>query len=161
MIILPWAAKSFALSKEECGREICREPDTVTQFTVVSRAGQTAGRLNCYEDGVAFSQREETPMDEVMFSEQTTDLLLIVERLSTQDQRRLVRLVSLLASASSELRDQTQRRLRELIARVPETHAECLDEIDEIIARVEHRLELELLLASKPQASPHVADGRF
>ncbi len=96
-----------------------------------------------------------------MLSEQTADLLLIVERLSTQDQRRLARLVSLLANASSELRDHTQRRLRELIARVPETHAECLDEIDEIIARVEHRLELELLLASSRRPSQRIADVRY
>ena len=100
-------------------------------------------------------------MDHVIFSEQTADLLLIVERLSTQDQRRLARLVSLLASASDELRDQAQRRLRELIARVPETHAECLDEIDEIIAGVEQRLELELLPTASPASAQRLADGRY
>jgi len=98
-------------------------------------------------------------MNHVIFSEETVDLLLIVERLSTQDQRRLVRLVSLLAGASDELREQTQRLLRELIARVPETHAECLHEIDEIIARVEHRLELELLVTASPEPSQRIADG--
>ena len=98
-------------------------------------------------------------MDQVIFSEKTADLLLIVERLSTQDQRRLARLVSLLASAPDELRDQAQRRLRELIAHVPETHSECLDEIDEIIAGVEHRLELELLLASSAERSQRIAEG--
>ena len=98
-------------------------------------------------------------MDQVIFSEKTADLLLIVERLSTQDQRRLARLVSLLASAPDELRDQAQRRLRELIAHVPETHSECLDEIDEIIAGVEHRLELELLLVSSAELSQRVANG--
>ena len=98
-------------------------------------------------------------MDQVIFSEKTADLLLIVERLSTQDQRRLARLVSLLASAPDELRDQAQRRLRELIAHVPETHSECLDEIDEIIAGVEHRLEVELLLASSSERSQRIANG--
>lgn len=98
-------------------------------------------------------------MNQIIFSEKTADLLLIVERLSTQDQRRLARLVSLLASASDELRDQAQRRLRELIAHVPETHSECLDEIDEIIAGVEQRLELELALTSNPERSQPVANG--
>ena len=98
-------------------------------------------------------------MDQVIFSEKTADLLLIVERLSTQDQRRLARLVSLLASAPDELRDQAHRRLRELIAHVPETHSECLDEIDEIIAGVEHRLELEVLLPSSAERSRRIANG--
>ncbi|NNC65175.1 MAG: hypothetical protein HKN84_10350 [Gammaproteobacteria bacterium] len=98
-------------------------------------------------------------MDQVICSDKTADLLLIVERLSTQDQRRLARLVSLLAGASDELRDQAQQRLRELISRVPETHAECLDEIDEIIGGVEHRLGLELLLTSGPETSQHLPDG--
>ena len=98
-------------------------------------------------------------MNQVIFSEKTADLLLIVERLSTQDQRRLARLVSLLAGASDELRDQAQQRLRELIAHVPETHAECLDEIDEIIAGVEHRLELELVVTSGRDDAPRLADG--
>lgn len=98
-------------------------------------------------------------MDQAIFSEKTADLLLIVERLSTQDQRRLARLVSLLASAPDELRDQAQRRLRSLIAHVPETHSECLNEIDEIIAGVEHRLEIELLLTSSTERSERIATG--
>ncbi len=100
-----------------------------------------------------------TPMDQVTFSEKTVDLLLIVERLSTQDQRRLARLVSLLASASDDLRDRAQRRVRRLIASVPETHAECLDEIDEIIARIEHLLEVELLLTSGSERSQRIANA--
>ena len=89
-------------------------------------------------------------MDQLIISEVTADLLVTVERLSTQDQRRIVRLIHLLAEAPDALREHAQRTLRELIAREPETRADCLGEIDLIIARVESWLEPETLLASEP-----------
>jgi hypothetical protein len=97
-------------------------------------------------------------MDHLFVSEETADLLVIVERLSTQDQRRIVRLIHLLAQAPDALRQQAQRMLRDLIAREPETRADCLGEIDRIIARVEYTLELETLTTSPPGGPRAVAD---
>jgi len=98
-------------------------------------------------------------MDHLIFSDEAADLLLAVERLSTQDQRRIVRLIGLLAQASDELREQTQDILRRLIAREPETQAECLRRVDEIIARVELQLEIELRFTSSAERAKELGDG--
>ena len=87
-------------------------------------------------------------MNTTPFSEEATRLMMAVEQLSMQDQRRIVRLIRLLARASDELCEQAQDMLRRLIAAAPEIHADCLSDIDEIIERVEQQLEIELHLAA-------------
>jgi len=99
-------------------------------------------------------------MNHLFVSEETADLLVIVERLSTQDQHRIVRLIHLLAQSPDAVREQAQRMLRELIASEPETRADCLAEIDRVIARVERTLELDALVdtgAEGPRAAAHRA----
>lgn len=73
--------------------------------------------------------------------EDSVDLLLVVERLSTRDQRRIVRLIDLLCLAPDDLRRETQSRLKDLIARQAQTHSECLAIIDEIIETTVRELE--------------------
>ena len=98
-------------------------------------------------------------MDHLIFSDEAADLFLAVERLSTQDQRRIVSLIGLLAQASDELREHAQGMLRQLIAREPETRDDCLSHIDEIIARVERQLEIELLFPAGADRSKALTDN--
>jgi hypothetical protein len=90
-------------------------------------------------------------MNNIHFSAEATDLLLVVERLATQDQHRIVRLIDLLSEAPDDLREQTQGMLRALIAREPETHSECLSGMDAIIAHAEHKLEHATVITPKPE----------
>jgi hypothetical protein len=76
----------------------------------------------------------------------SADLMLVVDRLSTQDQARIIRLITLLGIAPSWLRDRTQRMLRDLIAREPLMQTDCLARIDAIITRAERELEQNLSL---------------
>jgi len=90
-------------------------------------------------------------MNNIHFSDEATELMLVVERLATQDQSRIVRLIDLLSEAPDDLREQTQRMLRALMAREPETHAECLNGMDAIIAHAEHKLEHATVIARNPE----------
>ena len=92
-------------------------------------------------------------------SDYSADLVLVVDRLSTQDQARIIRLITLLGIAPAWLRDRTQRMLRDLIARQPQMQTDCLAHIDAIITRAERELEQNLLL-EVPSDCPGVgADG--
>ena len=84
-------------------------------------------------------------------SSETLDLMLVVERLSMQDQRRIVRLIDLLCTAPDWLRERTQRTLKRLIALEPQTHAECLASIDGIISLAERELQVRLRLAASSE----------
>ena len=103
-------------------------------------------------------------MEREPYSRESLDLMLVAERLSTQDQRRIVRLIDLLRIAPDWLRERTQRTLRRLIAQEPQTQAECLASIDGIIALAERELQVRLRLAAgaeRPEASDlHVSYGR-
>lgn len=90
-------------------------------------------------------------MEREPYSSESLDLMLVVERLSTQDQRRIVRLIDLLRIAPDWLRKRTQRTLKRLIAQEPQTHAECLASIDGIIALAERELQVRLRLAANAE----------
>jgi hypothetical protein len=70
------------------------------------------------------------------------ELLLVVERLSTQDKRRIVQLVELLRRAPAEVRKTSQLKLRRLLARESMTHAECQESINSVLAGIEQELVL-------------------
>ena len=63
-----------------------------------------------------------------------------MERLGVDDQRRLVRLVDLLAVVPKEVQRHTQLRLRALADQKPETRVECIVEVDGIILYLERSL---------------------
>jgi hypothetical protein len=90
-------------------------------------------------------------MEREPYSSESFDLMLVVERLSTQDQRRIVRLIDLLRIAPDWLRERTQRTLKRLIAHEPQTQAECLASIDGIIALAERELQVRLRIAAPPE----------
>jgi hypothetical protein len=68
--------------------------------------------------------------------------MLVVERLSTQDKRRIVELVELLRRAPSDVRKTNQLKLRRLLARESMTHAECQESINCVLAGIERELVL-------------------
>jgi hypothetical protein len=68
------------------------------------------------------------------------ELMLVVERLATQDKRRIVQLVELLSRAPADVRTTNQRALRQLLARESLTHAECQQGIESVLAAIGREL---------------------
>jgi hypothetical protein len=81
-----------------------------------------------------------TQPSQIAFSEEVVDLVRTVERLSSEDQQRILRIVDLLLVAPRDVRTQTQRMLRALLDRQPESKAECVTGVEEIIMFLEHRV---------------------
>jgi len=77
---------------------------------------------------------------ESMRSEDEQELLLVVERLSTQDRHRIVRLVELLSRAPDDVRAESQRKLRRLLAADSVSVSGGLEQIDGILAGIESEL---------------------
>ena len=71
--------------------------------------------------------------------------MVAVDRLSTQDQTRIVHLIGLLQHAPDDQRERIQKNLRKLIAKDPQTRAECLADIDGLIASAERELRAEVV----------------
>jgi hypothetical protein len=92
-------------------------------------------------------------------SDDSANLMIAVDRLSTQDQARIIRLITLLGIAPAWLRDRTQRMLRDLIARQPQMQIDCLAHIDAIITRAERELEQNLLLEVPSDCAGIGVDG--
>ena len=68
------------------------------------------------------------------------ELMLVVERLATQDKRRIVQLVELLCRAPVDVRKANQNTLRQLLARESMTHADCQQGIESVLAGIERAL---------------------
>jgi mRNA-degrading endonuclease toxin of MazEF toxin-antitoxin module len=65
-----------------------------------------------------------------------------VERLPSEDQDKILRLVDLLTLVPVTVQDRTQQMLRELLAREPGTKQECVAGVDEVIAYLERHAAL-------------------
>jgi hypothetical protein len=70
-------------------------------------------------------------------SEEVLQLVHTVERLGTDDQERILRIVSLLTLVPSAVQRQTQRMLKELIERNPRSMFDCVNGVDEVIEYLE------------------------
>jgi hypothetical protein len=92
-------------------------------------------------------------------SEGEQELLLVVERLCTQDKRRIVSLVELLSRAPANLRAASQRELQRVLSRECMTHGECIESIDSVLAGIEFALGSREALHSG-QEFPQPAMGR-
>jgi hypothetical protein len=68
------------------------------------------------------------------------ELLLVVERLSTQDRRRIAHLVELLSRAPDDVRVASQRKLRRLLAGGHMAGADGIEQIDKVLAGIECEL---------------------
>jgi hypothetical protein len=70
-------------------------------------------------------------------SEEVLQLVHTVERLGTDDQERILRIVSLLTLVPSAVQRRTQRMLKELIERNPRSMFDCVNGVDEVIEYLE------------------------
>ena len=77
---------------------------------------------------------------EIFHAEALHELMLIVERLSTQDRGRIVNLVEMLSRAPRNLRAASQQRLRGLLTGERMTHKECVEVLDTVLAGIEREL---------------------
>ncbi len=64
-------------------------------------------------------------------------LVRTVERLPVEDQDKILRMVDLLTLVPVSVQDRTQRMLRELLDRQPDTKRECVAGIDDVLAYLE------------------------
>jgi hypothetical protein len=64
-------------------------------------------------------------------------LVRTVERLPVEDQDKILRMVDLLTLVPVPVQNRTQRMLRELLEREPDTKRECVAGIDDVLAYLE------------------------
>jgi hypothetical protein len=87
------------------------------------------------------------------------DPFVVVERLSTQDQGRIVRLVESLNRAPDEVRRSAQLTLRCLLARESMTQGECLEALDRVLADIEREINAPKLLRPRAGSPPGALQG--
>jgi hypothetical protein len=70
-------------------------------------------------------------------SDDVLRLVRTVERLPSQDQDKILRMVDLLTLVPLTVQHRTQRMLRELLEQQPNTRRECVARVDEMLAYLE------------------------
>jgi hypothetical protein len=70
-------------------------------------------------------------------SEDVLRLVRTVERLPSEDQDKILRMVDLLTLVPLHVQHRTQRMLRELLERQPDTKSECVAGVDDVLAYLE------------------------
>ena len=70
-------------------------------------------------------------------SEDVLRLVRTVERLPSEDQDKILRMVDLLTLVPVKVQNRTQRMLRELLERQPDTKRECLAGVDDVLEYLE------------------------
>lgn len=70
-------------------------------------------------------------------SEDVLRLVHTVERLPSEDQDKILRMVNLLTLVPLAVQNRTQRMLRELLERAPHTKRECVAGVDDVLAYLE------------------------
>jgi hypothetical protein len=70
-------------------------------------------------------------------SEDVLRLVRTVERLPSEDQDKILRMVDLLTLVPLHVQHRTQRMLRELLERQPGTKSECVAGVDDVLAYLE------------------------
>lgn len=70
-------------------------------------------------------------------SEDVLRLVHTVERLPSEDQDKILRMVDLLTLVPLPVQNRTQRMLRELLERRPDTKSECVAGVDDVLAYLE------------------------
>jgi hypothetical protein len=63
-----------------------------------------------------------------------------VERLPREDQDKILKMVDLLTLVPVDVRDESQRMLRELLARDPSTKSECVAGLNDVITYLERHV---------------------
>ena len=70
-------------------------------------------------------------------SEDVLRLVRTVECLPSEDQDKILRMVDLLTLVPLSVQDRTQRMLRELLERQPDTKRECVAGVDDVLEYLE------------------------
>ena len=70
-------------------------------------------------------------------SEDVLRLMHTVERLPSEDQDKILRMVDLLTLVPVRVQNRTQRMLRELLERQPDTKRECVAGVDDVLEYLE------------------------
>jgi hypothetical protein len=70
-------------------------------------------------------------------SEDVWRLVHTVERLPREDQDKILRMVGLLTLVPLSVQNRTQRMLRELLERKPDTKRDCVAGVDDVLAYLE------------------------
>jgi hypothetical protein len=70
-------------------------------------------------------------------SDDVLRLVRTVERLPSEDQDKILRMVDLLTLVPVPVQNRTQRMLRELLERQPGTKRECVAGVDDVLAYLE------------------------
>lgn len=70
-------------------------------------------------------------------SEDVLRLVHTVERLPREDQEKILRMVDLLTLVPVRVQNRTQRMLRELLERQPDTKRECVAGVDDVLEYLE------------------------
>jgi hypothetical protein len=65
-----------------------------------------------------------------------------VECLPSEDQDKILRMVDLLTLVPLQVQNRTQRMLRELLERQPDTKSECVAGVDDVLAYLERNATL-------------------
>jgi hypothetical protein len=73
-------------------------------------------------------------------SEEVLRIVHNVERLPREDQDKILKMVDLLTLVPVDVRDESQRMLRELLARELSTKSECVAGLDDVIAYLERNV---------------------
>lgn len=69
------------------------------------------------------------------------ELVETVGRLETDDQERILRIVTLLALAPRRVQARSQKMLRQLLASKPATASDCIEQVDELIDFLEEHID--------------------
>ena len=70
-------------------------------------------------------------------SEDVLRLVRKVERLPSEDQDKILRMVGLLTLVPLAVQDRTQRMLRDILEQQPNTKRECVARVDDVLAYLE------------------------
>mgnify|MGYP003575725760 CR=1 FL=1 len=70
-------------------------------------------------------------------SKDVVRLVRTVERLPSEDQDKILRMVDLLTLVPLSVQQRTQRMLRELLEHQPDTKRECVARVDDVLAYLE------------------------
>jgi hypothetical protein len=77
---------------------------------------------------------------EMPVSEDVLRLVRTVERLPSEDQDKILRMVDLLTLVPLSVQNRTQRMLRELLEKQPDTKTECVAGVDDVLAYLERNV---------------------
>ena len=88
-------------------------------------------------------------------SDDVLRLVRTVERLPSEDQDKILRMVDLLTLVPLTVQNRTQRMLRELLEQQPNTKRECVARVDDVLAYLERNA------ASSAQQRDSVAQFEF